>query len=230
MISRLSPESFSPFTTPMARWEATVLQTHTAPSGTLHALSTALPNHNYFAHISLQAFFFFSTFAPFLCVFHPQGGREPHPPTLLPPLGTSSHYHASPSTHSPHQPSARPPPSPASSPPRSARGLPLPLSSQRSDVFQARPSPRSEKWRRGEAVVAPAGGQAGGGRGELHTHGAAAAVLREAKGSRRSPVTAEPSAPLSAPPAGRGRLCPSPACRAPTLRVGYSCTFKVIES
>ena len=140
MISRLSPESFSPFTTPMARWEATVLQTRTAPSGTLPALSTALPNHNYFAHISLQAFFF-STFAPFLCVFHPQGGREPHPPTLLPPLGTSSHYHASPSTHSPHQPSARPPP-PALPPPHPAALGACPFPSARSAAMYSRHVPR----------------------------------------------------------------------------------------
>lgn len=175
------------------------------------------------SHIYPYRPFFFSVHSLLFCAFSTlrEAGNPILPPSSLP---------SAPPRTTTHLPAPTAPPSPASSPPRSARGLPLPLSSQRSDVFQARPSPRSEKWRRGEAVVAPAGGQAGGGRGELHTHGAAAAVLREAKGSRRSPVTAEPSAPLSAPPAGRGRLCPSPACRAPTLRVGYSCTFKVIES
>lgn len=222
--SALSPSVPSPH-----RWpEATVLQTRTALSGTLHALSTALPDRNYIAHIPLQAFYSppSTAFTPFFARF-PSSGRQGRPFSPPPPSPQHpSHYHTAPTVLSP---TCLPPPRhPALPPPHPAALGACPFPSAPYSRHVPRSTARSgggekPRWLQPDD-------RRGGGRGEPHTHDADAAVLREAKGSRGSPTKAEPSAPLSAPQAGRGRLCLSPVCRAPTLRVGYSCTFKVIES
>lgn len=162
----------------------------------------------------------------FLRVFHPRGGREGRSPPLLPLLST-------PRTTTQHPRSSAQPacPPPATQPcllPTPQRSGPAPSPQRRIPGTSLAPQREAEEGRSRGGSSRTTGG--GGGRGEPHTHDADAAVLREAKGSRGSPTKAEPSAPLSAPQAGRGRLCLSPVCRAPTLRVGYSCTFKVIES
>lgn len=151
--SALSPSVPSPHRQP----EATVLQTHTAPSGTLHALSAALPNRNYIARISLQAFFsFFSTtFAPFFVHF-PSSGKQGSP--FSPPLSSPQHPLALP--HSPHSPQPNLPP-PALPPPHPAALGACPFPS----VPYSRHVPRSTA-RSGESSVTPAGRRP---RGAPHT-------------------------------------------------------------